>query len=144
MPAYEAPLVTGGVGGSRSGRPLLDQSFLESMPPRWLILRRGEERMVLFRGWPEPPIVEAFQQLHLTIGLALTADDFAGQGRLEVCGYAFIGACGRAKSAFADALRDLARINWSIDHDASWPVIVSHGGAHGGLSKQQRIRKVEA
>ena len=99
--------------------------------------------MVLFRGWPEPPVIEAFQQLHLTIGLALTAEDFTGQGRLEGCGYAFIGAGGRATSALADALRDLARLNWSFDHDASWPVIVSQGGVHGP-SKQQRIRKVEA
>lgn len=125
MPVYDAPLEPGGAEGDLdeevvgSEKVPLSGSALGSTPPRWLILKRGRQHMALFLGWPEAGMLEACQKLGMTIGLALTADDFAAQRLIEGCGYVFIGADHRRAAVFATALRDLARANWSIDRDAS-------------------------
>lgn len=120
-------------GGAEDGQEDVTGSSGKALPPvrsrpesasqHWLILSRGSQRMVLFRGWPEAGVIEAFRRLEMEIGCALGAGDVALNPRFEDCGYAFIGADSLPALVFAAALRDLGRANWSIDQDASWPVI---------------------
>ncbi|MGI9499085.1 MAG: hypothetical protein ACR2P3_03545 [Geminicoccaceae bacterium] len=144
MSVYGAPLEASGAEHSLESEAVLrgegllwSRSFLENAQPHRLILKRGQQRMVLIRGWPEAGLLEAHFQPRLIVGLALTARDFARQGKLEGCGYAFISADDRPAPAFAAALRDLARANWSIDLEASRLVLVG-GYTALGLAEQQQ------
>jgi len=137
MPVYDAPSESGGAedtpedeAGASCDAPL-GVPFLGGARPHRLILKREAQRLVLFQGWPEGDVLSVFQALRMTIGLALTADDYAERRQLEGYDYAFIGAKDQKRTVFASALRDLALANWSIDREASravqeasWSVIV--------------------
>ena len=128
MAVDDASPIKGAAGGCVE--PLQGGSrLLDVHEPRWLILRREAEKMVLFRGWPEEALQQAFQKRSMTIGLALDDGEFAemetlsNRRALQDYAYLFIGKDQQGEDAFSAALRDLAGMNWSIDPDASWPVI---------------------
>ncbi|MGI9420260.1 MAG: hypothetical protein ACR2RA_20745 [Geminicoccaceae bacterium] len=141
MPIFDAPRPDAGADDGldeepsrQTTSPSGDRSGLRETLPQWLILKRGEARLALFRGWPEPGLARTFRQMAMTIGLALEGRDLGERGRFDDCGYVYIGTHRCHGGAFTDALRDLARAGWTIDQDAlAWPVIT--GGYQPDLSK---------
>ncbi len=129
MTVHSAPPVAGGaVDGLaneaiRPSRPSPDGSTSAEGQPRWLVLKHAQGRMVIFRGWPEKSLRLAFEKLSMSIGLALSAEEFAMVPSLQGCSHLFIGTDHQKRTAFAAALRDLERAGWSVDPEATWPVI---------------------
>lgn len=117
------------------------QPGLEENPSQWLILKRGQERLALFLGWPEPGLAQTFRERAMTIGLALEGPDLAEPGRFDDCGYVYIGLQHRLGSTLADALRDLSRANWTVDQEAAWPVIT--GGYQPRMPDAQPSENIE-
>ncbi len=146
MSTPDAPPPEGGVG---AGMPddgasrALGQPRQDIAPEAWRILKRGHQRMVLFRDAPSREIVETLHRLRIVIGVVATGDRALPTHMLTACGYAFVSARSRSELAFADALRDLTRANWIPDQDAALPVIIGQG-ALIGIADPKQLQKVEA
>lgn len=109
----------------------------------WLILKRKQRLMVLFRVHPPAEIAAALGQLDIQIGLALTADQLLEEGWTTGLAYLFIGTRSRPGTVFRDALRDLTRNGWTLDQDATLPVIIDRGAVTGTVG-QRPLARLEA
>ena len=130
MPAFDTTLASASVSdacpehGDEPGEPLAEP------PPgnastRWKILCKGPRRMVLFAGAPTDETTKGARRLGIEIGIAISGRQVGSLARFDSFDYAFIDYRRDVDAAFSDALRDLARSNWLIDHQASWSVIVT-------------------
>ncbi len=107
-----------------------DIETLESLPaanqvlvPR-MVVRRGGQLMVVFKGCPAAAEVQALRLLNVNVGLALSRNELAGVPGLDDFRYVFVG-CDERRCLLKKAVADLAYNGWSIDDNgASEPDLV--------------------
>lgn len=84
-----------------------------------VVLRRGAEMMVLFRGCPCPTEVGALRQARVKLGLALSSGELPAVRGFDDYSYVFVGVRRRARSTLAEAVADLEGDSWSIDDESA-------------------------
>lgn len=80
-----------------------------------VVLERGPNMMVLFRGRPREAEVAALRQEGVTIGLALSPAELSSVPSLDAYDYVCISMHWRDRSILAEAVTDLKRGGWTID-----------------------------
>ena len=80
-----------------------------------VVLRRGAEMMVLFRGSPCPTAVGPLRQAGVKFGLALSSGELPEVRGFNDYDYVFVSLRRRARSTLAEAVADLEGKRWSID-----------------------------
>ena len=82
-----------------------------------VVLKRGPQMMVLFRGCPRTKDVEPLHEAGVTIGLALAPRELPKVPRLDAYRYVFISTGRRALPILAEAIADLERNGWTVEAD---------------------------
>ena len=80
-----------------------------------VVLKRGPQLMVLFRGSPLPTDIDQLQEAGVAIGLALAPGELPTLRSLDAFRYVFVSTGRRGRPALAEAVSDLELNNWSID-----------------------------
>ena len=82
-----------------------------------VVLKRGPQMMVLFRGTPCPATVETLSASGVAIGLALAPGELPKVRNLDSYRYVFVSTGRRGRTAISEAVADLERNSWTVDHD---------------------------
>ena len=77
-----------------------------------LILRRGSQELVVFRGSPTRATTRSLRRSGAMIGLALSSDELNATAAIDTYDYGFITFRAHTDSALESAIVDLARNNW--------------------------------
>lgn len=80
-----------------------------------VVLKRGPQMMVLFRGAPLPTDIDPLREAGVAIGLALAPGELPTVSGLDTYRYVFVSTGRRARPVLAEAVADLERNSWSID-----------------------------
>lgn len=84
-----------------------------------IVLKRGPQMMVLFRGRPSAADVEPLRDAGVAIGLALAPGELPTVPSLDAYRYVFVSTGRRALPVLDEAVADLERNSWSVDADAA-------------------------
>ncbi len=90
-------------------RPAANQT-----PAPRIVVRRGDQLMVVFEGYPPAADIQALRSLDVNVGLALSRNGLAGVPTLDGFRYVFVGGDERC-CLLKKAVADLAYNGWSID-----------------------------
>jgi len=93
-----------------------------------VVLKRGPQLMVLFRGNACPKTVATLSEAGVAIGLALAPGELTKVRNLDTYRYVFVSTGRRGRTAISEAVADLERNSWTVetDHDET-TVAESHG-----------------
>lgn len=82
-----------------------------------VVLKRGPQMMVLFRGAPCSKTVETLSEAGVAIGLALAPGELPKVRNLDTYRYVFVSTGRRGRTAISEAVADLETNSWTIDTD---------------------------
>jgi hypothetical protein len=80
-----------------------------------VVLKRGPQMMVLFRGNPCATTVATLSEAGVAIGLALAPGELTKVRDLDSYRYVFVSTGRRGRTAISEAVADLERNNWTVD-----------------------------